>query len=262
MPNWVVPSFVAVPALLCGCADSGTGGAAVQFEMAVVAVPDEGQEPGSFATRTGYRVELTEARVALGPIYLYENPPPVARASTPLRRLWDVLVPSAHAHPGDLHFAGGAVKGEFLGQVVLDGLSSEATELGAVQGVAGPARSFSVLLEPPSSAEARSALHDHHAYVVGTAEKDGKSYPFEGGLDIEDLGTLRKVEGIPVEAEIGSRTRVTIELHLGRWFADADFARLSVLDSKGRYVIDDESQVRTAWFIGARSFDTFSASVE
>jgi hypothetical protein len=260
--RFFAPAALGVASLLSGCSDSGTGGAAVRFEMAVVAVPDEGEELGTFTTRTGYRVQLTEALVALGPIYLYENPPPVARAWRPLHRLWDVLVPSAHAHPGDLHFAGGAVKGEFLGQVVLDGLSSEAQELGAVQGVAGPARSFSVHLEPPSSAEARSALHDHHAYVVGTAEKDGNSYPFEGGLDIEDLGTLRKVEGIPLEAEVSSQTRLTIELHLSRWFADADFARLSELDSNGRYVIDDESQVRAAWFIGARSFDTFSASVE
>jgi hypothetical protein len=255
-------SVLAAALLLGGCAGSGTGGAAVQLEMAVVAVPEAGEELGTFTTRTGYRVQLTEARVALGPIYLYENPPPVARAPGAWRRLWDVLVPSAHAHPGDLHFAGGAVKGEFLGQVVLDGLATAPLDLGAAPGVAGPARSFSVLLEPPGSAEARRALHEHHAYVVGTAEKDGVSYAFEGGLDIPNEGTLRKVEGLALDAQIEEGTRVTIELHLSRWFADADFARLSTLAPSGNYVIDERSQVRGAWFIGARSFDTFSASVE
>jgi hypothetical protein len=257
-----IPALVGATAQLCGCSESGTGGEAVQLEMAVVGVPDAGEELGTFTTRTGYRVQLSEARVAIGPIYLYENPPPVARSASPLRRAWDALVPSAHAHPGDLHFAGGAVRGEYLGQVVLDGLAGERLDLGVLQGVAGPARSFSVILEPPRSTEARTALRDHHAYVVGTAEKDGASYSFEGGLDIESEGALRKVEGIGLEAEIQQGARVTIQLHLSRWFADADFARLSALAPSGRYVIDEQSQVRGAWFIGARSFDTFSASVE
>ena len=260
--RWAVPALLLATSQLCSCADSGTGGAAVQFEMAVISAPDPGEDLGTFTTRSGYRVQLSEARIALGPIYLYENPPPVARAPGPLRRLWDVLVPSAYAHPGDQHFAGGAVKGEFLEQVVLDGLTDERLDLGVVQGVAGPARSFSVLLEPPRSTEASSLLHGHHAYVVGTAEKDGMSYSFEGGLDIPNEGTLRKVEGIPLDAELEQGTRVTIELHLSRWFADADFARLSTVAPSGGYVIDEQSQVRGAWFIGARSFDTFSASVE
>jgi hypothetical protein len=257
--RFAIPLLFGAASQLCGCAGSGTGGAAIQFEMAAAAVPDAGEDLGTFTTRAGYRVQLSEARVALGPIYFYENPPPVAGS---WGRLWDLLVPSANAHPGDLHFAGGAVKGEFLGQVVLDALARDRLELGVVAGVAGPVRSFSVLLEPPRSAEARDLLYDHHAYVVGTAEKDGASFEFEGGLDIPNEGTLRRVEGIGLEGELEQSTRVTLQLHLSRWFADADFAKLSTLAPSGRYVIDERSQARGAWFIGARSFDTFSASVE
>ena len=248
-------------ATLNGCAESDTGGESIRFRMNVASSADDGEELGAFTTRSGYRVTLTEARVALGPIYLYENPPPVAQA--PRRRtLWDLIVPSAFAHPGDQHFAGGAVKGEYLGQVVLDGLSDEPLALGEVPGVAGISRSFSVYLEPPASAEAKRALHGYHAFVVGDAEKAGVTYPFEGGLNIGNEGTLRRVEGIALDADLSAQSQVTIEIHLSRWFADAEFDRLSERADSGRYVIDEPAQVGAAWFIGARSFDTFSASVE
>jgi hypothetical protein len=264
------PRSVLFPALaavfLSGCsADSGTGGQAIRFEM-LLASPGGGADgAGSFSTRTGFRVTLSEAYVALGPIYVYENPPPVA-AAAPRRswpgKVWELLVPSAHAHPGDVHFAGGAVKGEFVGQVLFDALAAEPLSLGSVDGIAGPARSFSIELNPPSSEQASAALRASHAYVVGVAEKDDVTYEFEGGLSIDDAGTLRKVEGIPLEVDLREGSQLTIQLHLDTWFQDADFARLQDRSDSGRLLITPTSQVRTAWFIGARSFEAFSASAE
>lgn len=246
-------------------AESGTGGEAIRFEMLLASLPDEGDTVGSFTTSTGFRVTLSEARIALGPIYVYENPPPVA-ATAPARswfgRAWDLLVPSAHAHPGDQHFAGGTVKGEFIGQVAFDALTTDALNLGSVDGIAGAARSFSVELNPPSSADATAALGTNHAYVAGVAEKDGTTYEFEGGLSIENLGTLRKVEGIPMEADLREGSHLTVQLHLSSWFQDADFSRLNEMANSGPLRITPTSQVRTAWFIGARSYAAFSALAE
>lgn len=246
-------------------AKSGTGGEAIRFELRIASATEENESVGSFTTSTGFRVTLSEAFVLLGPIYVYENSPPVA-AAAPSRswggRAWDLLVPSAHAHPGDQHFAGGTVKGEFIGQVVFDGLSAEPLSLGFVDGIAGAARSFSVELNPPSSDEAVALLGPNHAYVAGVAEKDGMTYEFEGGLAIENMGTLRKVEGIPLEADLQEGTQLTIQLHLSSWLGDADFSRLDELADSGRLLISPTSQVRTAWFIGARSFSAFSAFAE
>jgi hypothetical protein len=246
-------------------AESGTGGEAIRFEMRMTSAPQEGERVGTFTTNTGFRVTLSEAYVALGPIYLYENSPPVAAAvphRSLLGRAWDLLVPSVHAHPGDQHFAGGTVKGEFIGQIAFDALSAEPLSLGAVDGIAGVARSFSVELNPPIAAGAVALLGTHQAYVVGTAEKDGASYEFEGGLAIENMGTLRKVEGIPMAADLREGSRLTVELYLSSWLIDADFSRLDESANDGRLLITPASQVRTAWFIGARSFSAFSAFAE
>lgn len=247
-----------------GCSqDSGTGGQAIELEMQLVSSVAEGQRPGTFVTRTGYDVTLSEARIAAGPIYLYENPPPVASRPRGVgRAVWDWLVPSAQAHPGDQHFAGGTVLSEYLGQVVFDALSAEPLRLGKVPGVASRARSFSVWLEPPRTADAREALRGHHVHVVGEATRGDERYEFEGGLDIGAEGTLRRVEGLEMDAALRDGAQVTVELHLSRWFRDADFSTLEERAPSGRLLIGADSQVRTAWFIGARSFDSFSATID
>ena len=40
------------------------------------------------------------------------------------RRLYDGLIPSAHAHPGVDHFAGGEARGEWLTTVSVDALAA------------------------------------------------------------------------------------------------------------------------------------------
>ena len=37
--------------------------------------------------------------------------------------------------------------------------------------------------------------HGHHAWVAGTATREGVSIAFAGGLDIDASGTLRRVDG-------------------------------------------------------------------
>ncbi|MDC3958795.1 hypothetical protein KEG38_33375 [Polyangium jinanense] len=245
---------------------SGTGGRAIEFEMQLGAASKPGLPIGSFETSTGWKVELGEALVAIGPVYVHENPPPLAGLVAPRGKslsgmLWDVVVPDAHAHAGDQHFDGGEVKGEWLDQRAFDVLDPGGVRIGPVPGTEGRARSLSIRLDPPRASIGGdgAALHGHHAYVIGVAEKDGLVIPFEGGLDIEEEGTKRSVDGIPVDVSLGDGTIVGIVIHPSAWFDGAHFDRLTEKNAAGRFVITPESQVRTAWFLGARSFSAFSA---
>jgi hypothetical protein len=253
-----------------GCAGcdlpSGTGGRAIEFEMRLRARWKPELPLGSFETSTGWKVDLGEAMVAIGPVYVHENAPPLAGIDAPRGEglsglLWDVLVPDAHAHAGDQHFDGGEVKGEWLGQVAFDVLHPGGEHIGPVPGTEGRARSLSIRLDPPRASIGGDggALRGHHAYVVGVAEKDGLVVPFEGGLDIEDEGMMRSVEGIPLDVSLRDGAVVGIVIHPSAWFDGAHFDRLTEKNAAGRFVITPESQVRTAWFLGARGFSAFSA---
>lgn len=238
---------------------SGTGGRAIQFDLRITSSPAE------FTTSTGWHVKLEQAVVALGPIFIYHNPPPLAQKFVPYPdwrgRFWNTLVPSAHAHAGDEHFFGGEVKGEFLGQIAFDVLNANGMDQPDIPGTLGRAQSASIWLEPPRTSiqGQAAALHGHHAYVVGTAEKDAIVIPFEGGLDIENEGTKRRVDGIPLDMQLDDNRRLIFVVHPKAWFDAAHFDRLVEKNAVGRYVITPESQVRTAWFIGARGFSAFTA---
>jgi hypothetical protein len=244
---------------------SGTGGRAIQFDMHFNAAASADASRGTFDTSTGWHVKLEQAIIALGPVYIYQDPPPLAAIDVPNRlnsvdSFWDFVVPNAFAHAGDEHFFGGEVKGEFLGQIAFDVLQAGGVQMKNVPGTEGRIRSASIWLAPPrvSIQGNGAALHGHHAYVVGTAEKNGMVIPFEGGLDIENEGTKRRVDGIPLDMRLDDRVALTVNIHLHTWFDAAHFDRLVKKNDQGRYMITPDSQVRTAWFLGARGFSAFS----
>lgn len=260
--------------LLCFAAtivncDSGTGGRPIQFEMQLNTAPSLAEDLYTFDTSTGWHVKLEQAFIAIGPVYVYQNPPPLAKLDVEDRRslpnrFWDALVPNAYAHAGDEHFFGGEVKGEFLGQIAFDVLNPGGLRLPDVPGTLGRAQSASIWLAPPKTSIQGNgnALHGHHAYVMGTAEKDGSIVPFEGGLDIENEGTKRRVDGIPLDIQLDDGFVLTFTLRPQMWFDAAHFEQLSEKNEQGRYVITLESQVRTAWFLGARGFSAFTAETK
>lgn len=251
---------------LTACAESGTGGEAIEFELALAPSANAAE----FTTSTGWSVRLEEARIALGPVYLWENPPPVAsRPGPPRHRLAavaDWLIPRAHAHAGSAHFSGGEVLGEWLEQVGFDALAGQ-EPLGRVAGTAGTARSFSVWLEEPRAAEAREATRGHHAWIAGTATRGDEVVPFEGGLELPEADSARRVEGIATALPLEAGRTVVVTVHVERWLAEAHFDRLAsgpgaVRGEGGRWQIVADSQVATAWYLGARSAAAFSASIE
>jgi hypothetical protein len=245
-----------------GC-EAGTGGRRVTFDVAVVSAHEK-RAPVRFQTATGWDVTLDEACVALGPFTLWENAGALVRLPPLRRRLYDLLVPSAHAHAGTDHFHGGQVHGEWVGQLAIDLTRSPSIELGRVEGIAGIVRSASVELHPLREGAIGdvACLRGHQVYAVGSAEKDGAVIAFEGGLDIENEGTLRIVPGIPVDAELDDGVRISFQVDPRAWFAEAQFDRLTETSAEGRALITPDSQVRTAWFIGARGASAFAVRAE
>ncbi|AKU92046.1 hypothetical protein [Vulgatibacter incomptus] len=243
--------WVALALAACACGGSGTGGREVGFALGAESVPRGDAAPGRFTNRLGWDVSLEEARIAVGPIYLLTNPPPSARNF----RLLDWIAPRAYAHSGFDDFDGGEVKGELLTQFVFDALHAGVQPIADLRGIAGPVRAVNLGLEPPKPGT--DGLHGHHAWVVGTATRGEETVRFRGGLDLPE-GTFRKVVGIPADVELDDGSLVVLELHLERWFDEADFSTLGPADAEGVRTIAPDGQVRGAWFIGARGYGTFS----
>ena len=255
-------SWLASTALLgagAACGVSGTGGRGIVFRMGLrtATAPGESQ-PGVFTTGTGWRVELTRALLVLGPIYLFENASPVAPA--PQGRWWrragELLVPSAHAH--ESFFSGGRVLGEWDREVVFDLLGGTRV-LGHSPGIAGRARSFSLLLQPPSRALGAEAqpLQGHSVWLEGTATREGERMPFRVVVDFEPPVELQRVEFVPLDVELEDDGLLLVEPRPHTWFEGALFERLGAGGEVPR-----DSQVYRALFVNLRRSTAFSAAWE
>jgi hypothetical protein len=252
---------VAIFALaLAGCGElgSGTGGRAITFEMAVEPAHDMATD-ATFITATGWTVELHEAVVAIGPVYLFENEPWFASAGG-----WrDLVVPTAWAHPGDAQFKGGEVRGEYLEQVAFDLTTGHAVALGEARGIAGEVGSATVILDPPRATTfgnpaSVEALRGYHAYVVGTATRGRQTVEFEGGLAIGNAEAIeRKVEGVAVDSVLDDGGTLVLGVQPRVWFDQARFETLGETTADGRKWIGEDGQVGHAWYVGARSTAAF-----
>lgn len=242
--------------LLAAACDSGTGGRPVSFTLSMgTGTASPGDQPAVFRTGTGWGVTLEEACVAVGPVYLWLG-------AGHLTGRWPRLIRRAEAHVGDQHFYGGEVRGEWVGQIVLDALAPHPVELTGLSGLEGSVRSFSLQLDPPAPTLTNAAcLHGHHAYVVGVASRDEHEVPFEGGLVIENIGTSRRVEGLALSGHLADRGRVNITVFPRAWFDGARFETLTSRNPAGRFVITRDSQVHAAWFVGARGAHAFAGAI-
>lgn len=249
------------------CGLSGTGGRSVTFQMGLRTTLAPGESRvGRFTTDTGWRVELTAARMLLGPIYLFENPSPLAGAT--VRRAWqglgELLLPTAHAH--ETFFSGGRVLGEWDREVVFDLLEGDgaALVLGRSPGIAGVARSFSLLLQPASAAVGTEAavLEGHSVVLEGTASREGREVAFRVGLDFPPPVEMQRVDFVPIEAELEDEGLFVVELRPHAWFSGALFDRLEVPAPGARVTVAPESQVHRALFINVRRHTAFTGAWE
>ncbi|MCP3099743.1 hypothetical protein LZ198_12785 [Myxococcus sp. K15C18031901] len=254
---------------LSACGLSGTGGRSIVFDMGLrtALAPDEA-DVGTFSTDTGWRVRLGSGWMVLGPIYLFENASPLqpqARERAWPRRLARALLPTAHAHDGDF-FSGGTVLGEWDREVVFDLLADAGGTrvLGRSPGIAGRARSFSLLLQPPSRVLGSEAapLGGHSVLLEGTASREDLRIPFRVALDFPPPVALQRVEFVPVEADLDDAGRFVVDLQPHRWFEGTHFDRLDLPAGGGTVDIPPEAQVHRALSVNVRRSTAFAGRWE
>lgn len=212
-------------------------------------------EDSVFTTDLGWEIHLQEAKAALAPLYLY------APGSQPLTFLRELMVPIAQAHSGTDPLAEHIVLAEWNEQTVLDLLSNETQYLGSVTAEAGAVEKATLILQPPAAAH-DTLMHGYHFWVRGEASKDGQTVAFEGGLDLPNTGLTRRVEPIPVDGMLAEGTTIVLGLDPRTWFEGAHFERLAATASEETHIIHANSQVRGAWFLGARDLSGYRIRLE
>lgn len=136
--------------LVVGACESGTGAPLVAVETRLLPIAERDGALGH-GSAGEWRVELDEARVLVGPVYLHAPP------STPLlAHLRAFFVSTAHAHAGDDNLDGVRVLGEVLDPLAFDALDDAGTSFGPMLAEASTLdRVVLVLDEPRGSTRSR-----------------------------------------------------------------------------------------------------------
>jgi hypothetical protein len=216
-----------------GCVGT-TGGDLLTLE-ASVSGPSEARGTLSFQTGRGYQVELTEARIFLGGVYLNQSRPTSVGAETVC-----------------------GLPGIYVAQV----LGGQEFDLLTGEPQAFPASGFSTT-ERALTAEVWLTSGDVNQpssdtvilRVAGSASKDGVQYPFAGELTIGENRTIeptnpalpgqhpickqRIVSPIPVDLELETGSSLAVEVDPRPMFGNVDFATLTETD--GVYRFADET---------------------
>ncbi|MCS6901430.1 MAG: hypothetical protein RMJ98_16035 [Myxococcales bacterium] len=229
-PPWVVLSLLALTLLaLVSCEEEVAGGSTTSGRRIILKTRLEVTAPGDpFLTGLGWKVTLTKAAVATGPLYYFDGAPPFAAAPRQLRRgvLARWLGPSvAWAHPG--HYVPGNARGQVLQSWSAD-LLAGTTELPAGDGITGVYRSGRFSFAASSAGPAAGFLGSNVAAVEGRAEKDGMTVYFRVGTDLATL-TTRAPEGrvdgcVFEEVDVQQDGTVVVQIRPSVWFNLVDFS--------------------------------------
>lgn len=239
---------------LAGCGDATSGGRA-SFEVHVGGVERDARAPMTFDNDQGWRVTLTDARIAVGPIYLNTLTPVVARRTLG-DRVSDLFVRSAWAD-GALHLGAGRIVGQVTTQVVVDLLDPALQTLpGGGDGVLERVHSleFWYFNDP--------AIQGAAVRVAGVAEKGEQRVNFDGALEINEalatpqrpLEVARRVRGVPGDFELTDGGSLTVRVDPRGWFRGADFSELLARPAspEGVRTFDPTDNVGRAFIENAR----------
>lgn len=237
-------------AIACG---GDTEGQNIVLRWDVAKAPEAAM---SFATDTGWYVNLDEAHIALESVFAIAPANDDAKA---LAWLSDLLVPVARAHGGHDDASGLRVRAELLDPFAIDALSDETVRVDDVVGEAGAVGTVKFVFARPDR-DLPEVLHGFQAYVRGTAERDSETIRFAGGVHLADAEPARRVEK-KVELTLREGGTLTIALHPDAWLREAEFDRLPETESAGaEREITADSQVGRAWAIGVRSPTAFDVT--
>lgn len=199
--------------------------------------------PLTFVNDEGWSVTVTKAVLSIGPLYYFDGEPiegaTEARLAPPVRRapglfevFGELIVGTAHAHPG--HYLEGEARGEVLESTSVD-LAVGSTPIADGKGVSGLVRSarFSWATSPtgPLAGELTAGGRSLVAIVVVRAEKDGETRHarFEGTPDdVLDADGLPQVDGCVFdEVDLQGDGAVTVTVNPEVWLAGSDFTELT-----------------------------------
>lgn len=250
-------SAVAIAVGTSGCADDPE----VVELNARVATPTDAPLGVEFESSSGWRIRVTDLRIALGPLRLrheeHEEHPAASRENGPVglvAALADLLVAPAHAHGGDGENADPEIVGELPGQWAVALADLGEAELGVFGGYRAEVNQIHCGLEPASSLVHGEAagLEESPIFVAGTAERAGEVIAFVGELPhdqhAEDAGADAHTLVLDVDDyEVTNGATMTLLIDASAWFADADFSTLEQTDDLGRLVISADSELALAW---------------
>ena len=236
--------YLVLSAALCASCTSETSGERVQVDW--VLDQDMGAEHADFETKTGYRVQLEEARIELASVYLYA--PPSARLSA-LAWLERSVVSVAHAHGGIDNEKGRRVLAEWTKPMSIDALDHVPVELSGTSAEGGAVDAVKLLL--------REGVVAH---VRGEAERDGKRWRFEAEVT-PDEDVTRAVELIELEQTLQERSVVHVRVQPKAWLDLCDFSQLEAA-SEELVRVEADNQVGRALSIGVRSPSAFVVYID
>jgi hypothetical protein len=237
--------YVLISAVLSAACVSETNGERVQVTWVV-----EQGVPGDFETKTGYHVQLEEARLELEAVYLYA--PPRARVSA-LAWLERSLVSVAHAHGGIDNEKGRRVLAEWTQSISVDALDDNPVELSETSGEAGMVDAVKLRLNDGVVAQVR-----------GRAEREGRRWRFEAEIAASEQ-VARTVELIELEHSLRDGSVVHIGVQPQAWLDLCEFSRLGEGSDEADpepVRVEADDQVGRALSIGVRSPNAFSVYVE
>lgn len=194
-------------------------------------------------TDLGYEVDVSSARLALSDLLFTIEGEEVHEVGA-LTRLYDLLVPSAHAHPG--HSAGGEVTGELRGDFVID-FSDGGAPIGTATLLTGDYESVDFTFRRAGELPADDELRGLTLHLTGTARRDDESWSFSAAIDVGDDIPL---VGAPFQLEVREDTAATLAFELtitdpvegDTAFDGIDFAALDA-DADGQIDIAPGSEV-------------------
>lgn len=173
------------------------------------------------ANEQGWSVVLDTATVQVGPVQFFEGEVLLSRRFSP----WNLVVPTAHAHPG--HYVAGESMGEWLGSAVVN-LLAEPKEVGVVEAVTGGYGSMQLTL---------SSIH-----LKGVATKDGESISFEATHTLAS-----PLEGVRAEADVTtSPITAQLDIDVAKWLQRVDFATAVDANEDGTFTFEPQTQAHNA----------------
>lgn len=248
-------SLTASMLIVAAACDSGTSGRLGEVSLSASSLAEGSAPLGVFPTDTGWSVVLTEAKLVLGGVYVFSPDPAEQSALAAL-----FAPPLARAHGGVDPLAGRTVRAQWLEPFVFDALSTTELDLGVDLAEVGEADALELRLVTPPT-ELAPATSGHVAYVAGSATKGAVTVDFAGGLDVPDVGTLRRIESIAFDATLDDGGRVALGLRVATWFRGVHFDRLPPADPAGGIApLAAGSQPYEALRLGIRNPLSYEAS--